>query len=125
MSLKRTLDPMGVIHIKRQILVVNKDLTAGQAICDSLVDDVTDVCCMTSAMEALADYMKNEYCLVILDVQPANANSMELLRTIRNTKHTPILVLTDPLNSEDTVTLYHAGADACLEKPFNIEVCAA
>ena len=116
---------MGVIHIKRQILVVNKDLTAGQAICDSLVDDVTVVCCMTSAMEALADYMKNEYCLVILDVQPADANSMELLRTIRNTKHTPILVLTDPLDSEDIVTLFHAGADACLEKPVDIPICAA
>lgn len=116
---------MGVIHIKRQILVVDRDLTAGQAICDSLVDDVTDVCCTASTMEALADYMKNEYCLVILDVQLADTNSMELLRTIRNTKHTPILVLTDPLDSEDIVTLFHAGADACLEKPLDIEVCIA
>lgn len=116
---------MEVVHIKRQILVIDKDLTAGQAICDSLVDDITDACCMASAMEALASYMKNECCLVILDVQPTDANSMELLRTIRNTKHTPILALTDPLNSEDIVTLFRAGADACLEKPLDIEVCAA
>lgn len=105
--------------------MVDKDLTVGQAICDSLVDDVTDACCMTSVMEALADYMKNEYCLVILDVQPADTNSMELLRTIRNTKHTPILVLTDPLNAEDIVTLFHAGADACLEKSVDIPICVA
>ena len=108
MSLRRTLDPIGVIHIKKQILVVDKNLAAGQAICDSLVDDVTDACCIASAMEALADYMKNEYCLVILDVQPTDTNSMELLRTIRNTKHTPILVLTDSLNSKDIVTLFWA-----------------
>ena len=42
-----------------------------------------------------------------LDVRPTDANSMELLQTIRNTKHTPILVLTDPLDSEDSVTLFH------------------
>lgn len=116
---------MGVIHIKRQILVVNEDLAVGRTICDSMEDEVTTVCYMTSAMEALADYIKNEYCLVILDVQITDTNSVELLRIIRNTKHTPILVLTDPLTPEDIVTLFHAGADACLEKPLNIEVCAA
>lgn len=105
--------------------MVDKDLTMGQAICDSLLDDVTDTCCMTSAIEALADYMKNEYCLVILDIQSADTNNIELLRTIRNTKHTPILVLTDSLSPEDTITLFHAGADACLEKPVNISVCVA
>lgn len=105
--------------------MVDKDLTMGQAICDSLLDDVTDTCCMTSAIEALADYMKNEYCLVILDIQSTDTNNIELLRTIRNTKHTPILVLNDSLSPEDTITLFHAGADACLEKPVNIPVCVA
>lgn len=83
-----------MIHIKRQILVVGKDKDVCQAICDRLVDNVTDACCMTSAIEALANYIQNEYCLVILDVQPMDTNCMELLRTMRNTKYTPILVLT-------------------------------
>ena len=32
---------MGVIHIKRQILVVNEDLAVGRTICDSMEDEVS------------------------------------------------------------------------------------
>ena len=50
---------------------------------------------------------------------------MELLKTMRCTNHTPILVLTAPLTSEEIITLLNAGADTYLEKPLNIEVCVA
>jgi len=88
-------------------------------------DNLTDVCCMTSAVEALASYLKNDYCLIILDTQLSDINSMELLRTIRNTKHTPILTLTESLSIEDKTSLIRAGADACIEKPVNLDICVA
>lgn len=114
-----------MIPIERKILVVDRDLAVCQEISSSMRDDFTDVRCMESAIEALASYMKDEYCLVILDVQLTDMNSLELLRTMQNTKHTPILALTAPLKSEDIVTLFHAGADACLEKPVDVQVCTA
>lgn len=125
MLLKRILDSTGVIPIERKILVVDKNSAVCREISSNMKDDFTDVRCMESAMEALASYMKEEYCLVILDVQSMDMNSLELLRTMRNAKHTPILALTDPLKSEDIVTLFHAGADACLEKPIDVQICAA
>lgn len=80
---------------------------------------------MTSSAEGLASYMKRDYCLVILDIQLADMDGMELLRTMRQIKHTPILVLTVPLNAEEIVDLLHSGADTYLEKPLNMDICAA
>lgn len=80
---------------------------------------------MTSAVEALADYIGQNYSLVILDMQLFDMNSMELLQTMRRAKRTPILVLTCPLCTEEIVGLFCAGADAYLTKPVNINICVA
>lgn len=104
---------------------MDHDLAVCQAIYSGMRDEFTDVCYMTSASDALTDYMKQEYSLVILDSQLAMMNDMELLRAIRKVNHIPILVLADFLNSQDKVGLFHAGADACIDKPLNIDVCIA
>lgn len=114
-----------MIHIKRQILVVDNDLTICQTIQKGLQDNVTEICCMTSSAEALASYLKENHCLVILDAQLSDMDSIEMLRVMRRSKHTPILLLTKPLNSEGIVELLHAGAHTYIEKPLNIEVCTA
>ena len=100
-----------MIRIKKQILVVDNDLATCQSIREGLRDSLTEVCCITSAVEALTSYMKQDYCLVILDIQLDDIDSMELLKTMRCTNHTPILVLTAPLTSEEIITLLNAGAD--------------
>ncbi len=101
------------------------DLTICQAISDRLSDSLTDICCMTSSADILPNYIKQDYCLIILGIQPSDTNDMELLQTIRSIGHAPILVLTPPLSPEEKVTVFHTGADTCIEKPFNVEVCAA
>ena len=88
-------------------------------------DKFTKVHSMSSSAEALASYMRQDYCLVILDVQITDMDGMILLRTMRNAKHTPILALTKPLSAEEIVMILHAGADAVLEKPLNKNVCVA
>lgn len=80
---------------------------------------------MTSAAEALSSYMKREYCLVVLDIQLSNIDDMELLRAMQQSKYTPILVLTQSSEIEDRIAFLHAGADACIDKPVNLEFCAA
>ena len=80
---------------------------------------------MTSSAEALASYLEENYCLVILDVQLSDTDSVGMLRAMHSAKHTPNLVLTDPLYPQEIVELLHAGADTCMENPLNMEVCAA
>lgn len=52
-------------------------------------------------------------------------DGMDLLRTIRRAKYTPILALTEPLSIDDEIALFRAGADAFLRKPVNIQLCKA
>ena len=44
---------------------------------------------------------------------------------MRAAKHTPILVLTDPLPSDDKAELLRAGANAIIEKPLDLNMCLA
>lgn len=114
-----------MIRIKRQILVVADDLAICQALYDNMQDDFTDVCPITSTVEALVSYLKRDYCLVILDIHLSNLDSVQLLQTMQKEKCTPILVLTDFWNADDWLALYKAGANACIERTQNIEVCVA
>lgn len=103
-------------------MVAGVDLSMRKAINDHMQNDVTDISYVASAMETVVNFMKQEFCLIILEFQLAVENDMELLHTIRQTKHTPIMVLTEQLKAEEKITLFHAGADACVEKPVNMDV---
>lgn len=111
--------------MKRTVLVIANDLTMCHKIYSSIQNDFTDVCYMTSAVEALASYMTQDYCLVIVDVQLSDMNGMDLIQTMRNTKNTPILALTTSSDVADKIKLFHLGADACIEKSLGVDVCVA
>lgn len=104
-----------VVYIKKQILIINNDLVFCQTLRDTLQDSLTDILYMRSSIEALASFMEKSYCLVILDVQLSDMNGMELLRTLRHTKHTPILALTEPLDIDAQISLLLAGANVFLK----------
>lgn len=104
---------------------MDNDLATCQSIQEGLQDGLTEVCCITSATEALASYMEQDYCLVILNMQLTGMDSMEMLRTMRHIKHTPILALVSSLDAREIVDFLHAGADTYLEKPLNMEICVA
>ena len=72
-------------------------------------------------VEALAMAQKDQYDLVITDVNMPNMNGIELIRALRelpNYRHTPILTLT----TEKELTRRHegraAGATGWIVKPF-------
>ena len=80
---------------------------------------------MVFASEALECFMEHEYCLVIMDLQVSGMDGLKMLHVMRTAKHTPILVLTDPLPSDDKAELLRAGANAIVEKPLNLNICLA
>ena len=114
-----------MVYIKKQILIINNDLAFCKALQDTLQDNLTDILFMKSSTEALASYIKESYCLVILDIQLTDMNGMDLLRTLRHTKHTPILALTEPLDIDAQISLLLSGANVFLKKPINIQLCKA
>lgn len=114
-----------MVCIKKQILIINNDLVFCQTLRDTLQDSLTDILYMQSSIEALASFMEENYCLVILDIQLSDMNGMELLRTLRHTRHTPILVLTEPLDIDAQISLLLSGASVFLKKPINVQLCKA
>lgn len=107
-----------------RILVVEDDLSICRSIKEAIQNTDTDVCCMVFASEALECFMEHEYCLVIMDLQVSGMD-LEMLHVMRAAKHTPILVLTDPLSPDDKANLFLAGANALIEKPVDMNVCSA
>jgi len=92
---------------------------------ERMENDSTDVCCTNSPSKALDSFMKQEHCLVIMDFQLPEMKGLDVLHIMREAKHTPILVITPHINSEEKVALFQAGANAYIEKPVDITVCVA
>lgn len=105
--------------------MLNEDIAVCQAIQKRMQNDDTDVICAQSDVKALDLFVKQELCLVILDVRHSAEDRIELLRMMRSTKHTPILALIPHLEKEDKIALFHAGADVCLNRTADIDICVA
>lgn len=109
----------------RRILVAADDRDICHSIKACMQSESVNVCSLTSASEILNSFVKQEYCLVILDDQLPGISCKEILRTMRLAKHIPILLLIDSLTSDDKIALLQVGADAIIEKPLNIDLCVA
>lgn len=73
-------------------------------------------------LDALNQY---KFCLVILDYQQLEDQHFKAMYMIQQQKTVPILAITNKVESDQKVRLYHAGVHAHIEKPTAIEVCAA
>lgn len=110
---------------KEKILVIDDDLNVCQSIQNRMQNDRIEVICTTSPKKILENGVVIPYSLVIMDTCLAETDGINLLQIIRSFINSPILVLERELTSERRVALFQAGADACLEKPFDLDVCAA
>lgn len=110
---------------KEKILVIDDDLNVCRSIQNRLQDDRMEVVYTVSPEEALKNDVVFPYSLVVMDTCLAETDAMSLLRALRSSANSPILVLERELSSKRRIALFQAGADACLEKPINIDVCAA
>lgn len=111
--------------MKKRILVIDDDLTVCRSIRETMQDDHTDVCYAMSVSEALDAFAAYNYCLVIVDLRLSEANSMDILRIIRQSKATPILILAETPTEDEKVTVLRAGANAVIDKPIDMPVCVA
>ena len=71
--------------------------------------------------EGLEMALAHEFDLIILDVMLPSLNGMEVLRRLRQSKLTPVIMLTAKSDVTDKVMGLDIGADDYLTKPFVIE----
>ena len=112
--------------MKKKVLVIDDDLSVCRDIKYALQDDnTTDVYYTLSVAEALEVFMKQRFCLVIMDVLLAEADGRELLKIMRQAKTIPILVLSSKASSAERTSLLQTGANVYLEKPYDLDECLA
>lgn len=111
--------------VKRQVLIVMDDPKTSQFLRVRLEHFAIEVDYADTLSKALEYVIKRPYCLLIVDLQMSHIGNAELVRIFRAAKRTPILALSENLDTQEQLDLFHTGVDVFLEKPVNVDICAA
>ncbi|MDK9736801.1 response regulator transcription factor [Vibrio sp. D404a] len=102
-----------------RILVVEDDRLISEAIEQRFVDLGHGVDCAYDGEVAFAMVSHTQFDLVILDLNLPNKSGEQIIKRIRHTSDTPVLILTARSEVYDRIQLLDLGADDYLTKPFD------
>lgn len=111
--------------MRRSILIIDDDLKICRLIKNNLENELTDVHYELSYQNGLDNFMKHQYCLVIMDFLLLETADLAMLKIMRHSKPVPILILSANASTADKVRALKSGADDVLSKPFEVEECVA
>ncbi len=107
---------------KPHILIVEDDPTLGLLLHDLIRLDGFKATLVRDGKEALPEYHKGRYDLVLLDVMLPGRDGFELTKDLRQlSARLPIVLLTARDRVEDRVHGLKCGADDYIIKPFDNE----
>ena len=107
----------------KKVLIIDDDLAVCKEIKYALQNETTDVYYALSARDGIEQFTQHRFCLVIMDILLSEVNGMELLKTIRQVKPIPVLVLSSKPGSEERIAALKTGAHGYVEKPYQLEEC--
>jgi two-component system, OmpR family, response regulator CpxR len=102
-----------------RILVIDDDVELCSLVSEYLRPEGFQVECVHDGKSGLAKALAGDYLLTVLDVMLPAMNGFDVLRKIRDTSHTPVLLLTARGEDVDRIVGLEIGADDYLPKPFN------
>ncbi len=102
------------------ILVVDDEPNIREFVRHSLEKHAFKVKVATNGWEALAEFERTTFALVILDIMMPQMNGLEVCRRIRQTSIVPIIILTALGEETDKIAALNQGADDYLSKPFSV-----
>jgi two-component system phosphate regulon response regulator OmpR len=100
------------------LLVVDDDRRIRDLLSRFLTTEGYRISTADSAADARAKLSGLSFDLIVLDVMMPGENGFEFARSIRETSHVPILMLTARDAAESRITGLEAGADDYVSKPF-------
>ena len=103
-----------------RILVVEDELDLQRGLTRALRDEGYAVDSADNGEDGLFNAENTDYDAVILDVMMPRMDGWEVLKRLRKTKRTPVLMLTARDQSRDRVRGLDSGADDYLVKPFDL-----
>lgn len=111
--------------MKKSVLIINDDLEVCKEIKYALQSETTDAYYATSVHEGFELFTKQHFCLVIMDIFLSETDGVALIQAIRQAKPVPILVLSSKPDAGERLSALRAGANAYLNKPYELEDCLA
>lgn len=106
---------------KKHILIVEDECQISRFLQLELEHENYATTTCADGRAALDLALANDFDLIILDVMLPSLNGIEVLRRLRQTKQTPVIILTARDQVVDKVTGLDIGADDYMTKPFAIE----
>lgn len=103
-----------------KVLLINTDPAQSEALTSILSEDCTLTVCH-SAEEGLERARKEEYALILLDVDMAGADDFTLLRELKSqesTRYIPVILLTGPADARYGEQGLASGATDYITEPF-------
>jgi two-component system response regulator PilR (NtrC family) len=106
-----------------RILVVDDDKGVREALSEFLISLGYTVVMAENGEEALSQYRKGGFDVIMADLIMPNMDGMELLRRIRDTKNDEVifLMITGHPSIGTAVEAINRGADDYITKPFHLE----
>ena len=106
-----------------RILVVDDDTGVREALSEFLLSLGYGVVAVENGEQAVAEYAKNEFDVVMADLIMPNMDGMELLQRIREIKNKEVifLMVTGHPSIGTAVEAINRGADDYITKPFHLE----
>ena len=111
--------------MKKKVLIIDDDLAVCKEIKYAIQSETTDAYYATSVHEGFELFTKQHFCLVIMDILLSETDGLALIQAIRQAKPVPILVLSSKPDTNERLSALRAGANAYLNKPYELEECLA
>jgi DNA-binding response OmpR family regulator len=105
---------------KRTILLIEDETAISEPLAAALQREGFDPVVAGTVAEGLELFEKRSPDLVLLDVMLPDGDGRDVLRTIRETSRTPVVMLTARGEEMDRVLGLELGADDYITKPFSI-----
>lgn len=103
-----------------KILIIEDDKDINNMIAEYLVEKSCDVVQAFSGNTGKCEFYKASFHLVIMDLMLPEITGEQLIKEIRLTSETPIIVLTAKGSIDSKVQVLDCGADDYLTKPFDL-----
>ncbi len=111
--------------MKNSVLIVEYEKLMRNIIKDFFADADFDIFEATTGIEAI-DYIDcRDFDIILLDIMLPETDGFSILRQIRRTKDTPVIMISARGDEDDQLMGYDLGADDYITKPFSPKVLLA
>ncbi|WP_394192611.1 response regulator [Pseudoalteromonas atlantica] len=102
-----------------KLLMIDDDIGLCELLSEYLCAQGYEIECVHDGELGLHTALKHEYALILLDVMLPKLDGFDVLKQLRQTKLTPVIMLTAKGEDFDRIFGLELGADDYIPKPFN------